>query len=254
VPLSIEQTISEFAANLPNEDTSLADWATFASNDRTIYGPDVMDTDIFKNMTMNTAEYDASKKHVFAGFVTSVERHPTLHPLVEPVKGPDGDWLYRFVLMLSGFKDNKKRAILNAMFLCYARTVSYKKFHDENVLAMNDLQLAEAMLEPNTIARMHRQIMKVLGDNSILYKMGDFRYQGGFQAIWKGLFDRTRKNRPDYGTKPNQAVVDLDDFDKIANAEVPYRPLENYNDMMKVLPYQCSSYLTFRAGNEVRSF
>jgi hypothetical protein len=75
--------------------------------------------------------------------------------------------------MLSGMKDTKTRAILNAMFLCYARTVSYKKYHNENVFAMNDLQLAEAMSEPNTIA------------HPILYKMENFRYQGGFQAIWK---------------------------------------------------------------------
>jgi hypothetical protein len=126
----------------------------------------------------------------------------------------------------------KKKALCNALFMCGARGFYLKgEYENENLLAQTDLELKESMLQPNTIARMHRQIFKIMLDNSVLYRMGEFKYQGGFQAIWKTLFDHTQRVRPGYGSKPNQAMVILDDFDMIADCDDPFMPYKKYGDI-----------------------
>jgi hypothetical protein len=90
------------------------------------------------------------------------------------------------------------------------------------------------MMQPNTIAPMHRQIFKILLDNSVVYRLGEFKYVGGFQAIWKCLFNCTQLIFPGYGSKPNQAVVNLDDFDKIDDCSELYMPYKKYNDMIQL--------------------
>jgi hypothetical protein len=244
--------LSEFNTHIPSADSTLAQWASFASEHRSVYGDIKDDTHIWKTTTMNCKAYDASKKAVFNTFIHSLANHATLHPLVEIVPGEDGELTYLFIILIRGVKCAKKRALCNALLICWARGFYLKgEYEHQNLLAQNDLELKTSMMQPNTIARMHRQIFKIFLDNSVLYRMGEFKYAGGFQAIWKTLFDRTQIVRPGYGSKPNQAVIDLDDFDKIAECDEPYMPFKKYTDMMQLLPYMLTETLTLRAGNEV---
>jgi hypothetical protein len=200
----------------------LAEWVYFASEHRSVYGDIKDDTHIWRSTMMNCKEYNASKKAVFNTFIHVIANHATLHPLVEIIPGEDGELTYLFVILICSVKCTEKKALCNALFICWACGFYLKgEYTNQNLLAQNDAELKTSMMQHNTIARMHQQLFKILLDNSVLYCMGEFKYIGGFQAIWKCLFNSAQIVCPDYSSKANQAVVNLDDFDKIVECSEP---------------------------------
>jgi hypothetical protein len=97
-----------------------------------------------------------------------------------------------------------------------------------------------------------RTLFKIFKDNDVNYSLEDFKHDGSFYAVWNKIFDDTCKYHDDFGNKPQQAVIDLHNFQKMTNLVPPLPPQEYYNDMLLVLPYKVAQVFCLRAGQEVR--
>ena len=86
------------------------------------------------------------------------------------------------------------------------------------------------------------------------YSLSDFSFTGGFANWWNEAFTRVKEKRPSYGTKPNQAVVELEYYRKIMSCTTPFVPYENYDDLLHLLMFRTSVEYCKRAGKEVSLF
>jgi hypothetical protein len=111
---------------------------------------------------------------------------------------------------------------------------------------------ALSQLQPATVSKIHQILFKILKDNNVTYSLGNFKNKGSFYAVWNKVFDNTCMYCSDYGNKPHQAVVDLDDFQKMSTCFSPLRPEENYGDMLLVIPYKVTQVFCLCAGSEVQ--
>jgi hypothetical protein len=66
-------------------------------------------------------------------------------------------------------------------------------------------------------------------------------------------FKETKELRPsDYGTKPNQAGVEMRDEEKLReSADPPLLPFSNYHDNLLLVSYKFARDVQLRGGDEV---
>ena len=75
-------------------------------------------------------------------------------------------------------------------------------------------------------------LFKVFKDNGVLFAQPDFEgIEGSYESFWKTKFATIKKERPNFGTCPNQAAMDIDDYEKLDDANPPLRPFESYKDL-----------------------
>jgi len=73
--------------------------------------------------------------------------------------------------------------------------------------------------EPNSMAYELKTIFGVLWDNGIPYSLSrDFNFQGGFHSVLKKFWAQISAVQPEFGSRPNLIVVELEDEEAINNA------------------------------------
>jgi hypothetical protein len=246
----ITAELKDFQAQVPDTDAGVEEWTRFVRNDNQVYGS-VFSTTKFREMTMNTDEYNVTKSNLLEGFLKSLYKHPTLQALAEPTKDENGIAIYRFFLLLRGVRTDEKKELLNSCVVVWGMSLKKTAYIDIDIYTLTPKEAADARLQTTTTAKLHRIFFKVLKDNSVQYQLGEFAFEGSFNSIWKHIFAETEKYRPDFGATPFAAVVDLQDLEKMRTAVPPLRPMENYTHMVMVLGYRLATELFLRAGREV---
>jgi len=224
------------------EEDNVAAWATFAQTSDTIYG---VDTSKIQLETGNNKGNESDKIRIFRQFISTISRHPTLHPLVELV--PDettSGKCFRLFTILRGTPDLSKKRVLNACILVWVLSF-WKKGFDRSDIA--------GMPQPNYTDKCIKHIFKVLHDQYIMISHQEMKSLPG--SYWHHLeknFATACQTRADFGRKPNQAAVEHEDEAKLRNkADPPYRPLESYDDLLTLVLYKFNRDLFNRGGDEV---
>jgi hypothetical protein len=250
----VEKNVSLFNEEAP--DTNNSDlYATWLNTDCSFISYDQAVVDNVLSSTAHTEVYRKAKSSAFTMFVRACVTCSKLKYLFDTTSDENsGAVIFNLQKLCSGAKTPAKRVILNHCLLRYACFSGVKDEHQgKNIYEMAIESFAAIALEPSTIATRHKMIFAVLRQNmGMTYLLKDFNFPGGFTNWWTQAFDRIKSVRPLYATKPKQAVVQLDYFKLIMNAEKPFKPYENYDDLLNLLMFRMCIELCKRAGKEVR--
>jgi hypothetical protein len=132
--------------------------------------------------------------------------------------------------------------------------VKKKQYQNVDIFTLPKESAALSKLLPATVSKILQIFLKILKDINVNYLLGNFKNKRSFYAVWNKVFNNTCKYCLDYGSKPHQAVVDLDDFPKMSTCFPLLRLKENYGDMLLVLPYKVAQVFCLCAGSEVQYF
>ena len=100
--------------------------------------------------------------------------------------------------------------------------------------------------QPNSIARMTRQLFTCLKELGSMFTSQDFvGMKGSFHAYWTKTFKEAMEEQPDLGRTPFRAAVEhRDEFKMRHMADPPYNP-DDYDDNMILTMWKVSLSLQF---------
>jgi hypothetical protein len=104
----ISAQLKDFQSQVPASNPDVETWTRFVRNNNTIYSS-VFCMKKFREMTMNTEDYNFTQENVLEGFLKSLYQHPTLQVLVEPVKDDKGVWIYHFFYFFMVYEKREER-------------------------------------------------------------------------------------------------------------------------------------------------
>jgi hypothetical protein len=244
----VNKILHQFKSHIPAESDSLDKWSEFVQTDNSIYHRDPDINNILKISSVSTAQYNHYKTTALTLCFKAIANNLSLAPLTMMMVDCHMRSISRFFLLCRGTCTSDKKDVVNACVLVYSLSLKIKKFCNVDVCNIPKEVAAQSQLQPNTVSKIHRTLFKIFKGNDVNYNLGDFKHDSTFYAVWNKIFDDACKYRDDFGNKPQQAVVDLHDFQKMTNLEPPLPPEENYNDMLLVLLYKVAQVFCLLAG------
>ena len=245
------EQLKEFHQHVPDASSSAVEWAKYVQQRKDIFNGCEVTTEMLRSTSMNTKEHNKAKLRVLRGFMNALAAHKELHPLAEEHIDENGYRTFLIFHLLAGSKQTEKHALLNTCLIVWGMTLKKQEYQNIDLMQLPPADRAKAQLQPGSVAKLHRILFKILKDNSIQYAISDFNHQGSFNAIWKEIFKVTSEWRPDYGNKPHQAVVVIDDYKKMRECKL-LDPFKNVLHCLYVLAYRMASEFFLRSQQEVR--
>lgn len=242
------------AAGVPDANSDVRTWANFCRASRDLFGTEE-ETALMKKLSTSDTSNNKEKQRILLAFLLALKGNEKFKGLAEEtVVAGSGVRTFRIFELMAGFKDSNKKALLNTCLILFSHTCIKQSHRRKPFLEMTPKEQALAEYEANVIARIHRQLFKILGDNGVPYKQSDFRnMSGSYDEVWKKRINNAIKYRPDYATLPNQAAAELDDSEKIdaAVAAGKLDPFNNYHHNLILCLYLFMRDVDMRAGEEV---
>jgi hypothetical protein len=218
----------------------------------TLYGDEQITRDI-QSVTSNNTDYDDSKVRLLTEFFEIIRGSPIFAPLSEVIELPNTRTSFKFFCIVKGDKSEAKFRLINAVvtYFCTKHVKHGYRHHDLSTIDKETF--TKAQYEPNVMDRDLRILFKIMKDNGVLYQKSDFGSQGTFAAYLHSTWDAVCILRPEFGTRPNRAPVEMDAVEHFKATDPPYRPHENYQDLLDLSVYMFSEYKGLRSGKEVSS-
>jgi hypothetical protein len=159
----------------------------------------------------------------------------------------------KFYVMIRDSMTPSKKMVLNYALLCYSQSLVKMEFVGQDL--SDPVTFAQAQYQPNSLETHFKVLFSVLKTNHIHYQLKrDFNGPGDFQAYWKHTMGVAALHRPlDYARKPNAAVPDMDQKQKMRVHLEDGRldPYNNYEHMLMVLADSLLTTFILRGGKEV---
>jgi hypothetical protein len=248
-----EADMQRVLSQLPHQGVNLAleDFDVLLAHP-TLYGDEQITRDI-QSFTSNNTDYDDSKVRLLTEFFEIIRGSPIFAPLSEVIELPNTRTSFKFFCIVKGDKSEAKFRLINAVvtYFCTKHVKHGYRHHDLSTIDRETF--AKAQYEPNVMDQDLRVLFKIMKDNGVLYQKSDFGSQGTFAAYLHSTWDAVCILRPDFGTRPNRAPVEMDAVEHFKATDPPYRPHENYQDLLDLSVYMFSEYKGLRSGKEVSS-
>lgn len=173
------------------------------------------------------SKYDGAKIRAVKDILDVLASNAKLCSLIDLVPDPvsPGTKTFRLFLLVRGVKTAAKKTLLNSVLMTWAHKHRKIGFELDDPLGV---------YQPGTTDTQVKMFFKVLNDNGTTITHSEMKgITGSYWKYFEELYRKTREVRPDFGTRPNRAAVDLKADWKIRNlADPPYRPFEVYNDLL----------------------
>jgi hypothetical protein len=178
-------------------------------------------------------------------FLQILQKTKAFGALVQLVDDDKGGKVLRLFKLLRGEPTEEKKKVLNGACMAVVMTRRMPGYE-------NDHDNPNAIHQPNTTETFLKHVFRLMREQGIQYGQADIKNLPGSYAAylakqWQGIL----KLRTDFGNKPNQATTVMDDVEKLANADPPLRPFDDFDDLLSMVLWSVSKVLTFRAGLEV---
>lgn len=220
-----------------------------------LLGDETTTTHLLKSLTFIGSSH-AKKQHAYeARFFLVLGRHAHFVPLTELINDPDmpSKKTRKFYVMLRNTMTPSKKMVLNYALLCYSQSLVKKEYVGKDLSDPNTFAMAQ--YQPNSLETHFKVLFSVLKTNQIHYQFQkDFNGPGDFQAYWKHAMGVAALHRPlDYARKPNAAVPDMSQKEKIRVQLRDGRldPYKNYEHMVMLLADKVLTTFILRGGKEV---
>jgi hypothetical protein len=216
---------------------SISKLAQIIENAPNLYN-DEETTNLIRHLHANTAGYEYRLHGVITRFEQTVKGNSILAPLSVMIAHPmTTKSTMRMYVELEG-PDNKvvKQQILNACAMNYSLTLR---------------KVNSKLYQPNSTETTFKMLFAHFQRNGCTLNLLEFQSLGGsFYAYWKDLWAAEALIDPTFGRLPNQAVVDLNDEEKIRNAG--YTPYKSYQHLLEILVHSVLKCFALRSSLEVR--
>jgi hypothetical protein len=242
------------ASLVPSGSEDVNEWAQFMRTSTVLYGDESM-TESIRSLSTNTKAYGNEKLVYILRFFNILSTLPSFQKLTLPATTEEGTTTLLFFKMIQGVKTDAKKVLLNSALVAFGQLIRKKDYPDgTDISHLSELERAQIMYQPNVLQKIFKHLFKVFKDNSIMFTQSDFTsVHGSYKAFFVEAIKDTKKLRPDdYGTKPNQAGVEMSDDRKMHEcADPPLYPFSVFGDNLMILSYKLSRDVQLRGGDEV---
>jgi hypothetical protein len=237
--------LSEMMPPMSDNANNLANWSTFMESLSSVFGKD---TEAIKSLTCNNQEYEKNKLNSMIQFFIVLQRTKNFVALVELVDDDNnGGKILRLFKLLRSQPSKEKKKVLNAVCMVVVMNHRMKGYEDNP----ND---PAGMYQPNSIETFFKHVFWIFREQGIQYMQADIKYlPGSYAAYLAKKWEETLKVCPDFATKPRQATMVMDDFEKFHQADPPLDPFGCFDDLLVMILWCVSKVINFRAGYEVRA-
>ena len=236
--MMVHQT-SNTVPSLHDRPNDLAALSRYALLSKDALGPN---TGTLRNSSLNTKSYEREKKQNFKRFLQTLQQHHELDILVHLLPDPTNPkkFTLRFFLLLRGTKIPEKENTLNLAMSLFVSTLKTKK---------------GKVYQPAVIKKFVDQCFAVFRSNGIEYSVPDLRStKGSFLAQCADIFRVEAEKDPDYGRRPNKAMVCMNDEELFrTQADPPIDWINIPEDCLRCVVYKVSR-LTGTRGGEVSRY